>query len=171
MHSLEQGVLSSDEYIDKSNDLFAILGEEYSMVLATKFMDGIRDPMTRVMVDSQVDEPYALPAVLRAFSKSTKSIRQQELMSQQVDERRGNKLDAADVMMEAMRNNTEAIRNSQQLVYQVGELIKELQFSRQSPSGHRSHQPQIGYQPIVGTVGQQANVNRTGATGYQQPYN
>ena len=52
MHSLEQGALSSDEYIDKSNDLFVVLGEEYSMVLAIKFMDGIRDPMTRVMVDS-----------------------------------------------------------------------------------------------------------------------
>ena len=74
MHSLEQGALLSNEYIDKSNDLFTVLGEEYSMMLATKFMDGIRDPMTRVMVDSQVDEPYALPMVLRAFSKSTQSI-------------------------------------------------------------------------------------------------
>ena len=82
MHSLEQGALSSEEYIDKSNDLFAVLGEEYSMVLATKFMDGIRDPMTRVMVDSQVDKPYALPAVLRVFSKSTKSICRQELINQ-----------------------------------------------------------------------------------------
>ena len=77
MCSLNQGAMSSDEYIDKSNDLFAILGEEYSMVLATKFMDGIRDPTTRVIVDSQVDEPYTLLAVLRAFLKSTKSIRRQ----------------------------------------------------------------------------------------------
>ena len=30
MHSLEQGVMTSDEYIDKSNDLFSILEEEYS---------------------------------------------------------------------------------------------------------------------------------------------
>ena len=124
--------MSSDEYIDKSNDLFSILGEEYSMVLATKFMDGIRDPTTRVMVDSQVDEPYALPAVLRAFSKSTKSIRRQEMMSQKVDERRGNKMDAADIMMEAMKNN-------QQMVCHVGELIKELQLSRQSASSYRNH--------------------------------
>ena len=46
MHSLKQGAMSSDEYIDKFNDLFAILGEEYSMILATKFMDGICDPTT-----------------------------------------------------------------------------------------------------------------------------
>ena len=157
--------MSSDEYIDKSNDLFAILGEEYSMVLATKFMYGIRDPTARGMVDSQVDEPYALPAVLRSFSKSTKSIRRHEMMSQQVDERRGNKMDAGDIMMEAMKNN-------QQMVCQVGEVNKELQRSGQSASSHRNHQPQIGYQPIVGTVGQQqANANRTSATGYQQPYN
>ena len=122
-------------------------------------MDGIRDPTTRVMVDSQVDEPYTLLAVLRAFSKSTKSIRRQELMNQQGNERQSSKMDATDIMMESMKNN-------QQMVCQVGELIKELQLSRQSASSHRS-QPHIGYQPIVGTVGQQANVNRASAASSQ----
>ena len=60
----------------------------------------------------------------------------------------------------------ESIKNNQQMVCQVGELIKELQLLRQSASSYRS-QLHIRYQPIVGTVGQQANANRASAASSQ----
>ena len=90
-------------------------------------MDGIRDPTTRDMVDSQVDEPYTLPDVRKAFSKSTKSIRPQEVVAnQKVHEQRSNKMDV--------------MTNNQQMVCQVSELIKELQLSRQAErTSSRNH--------------------------------
>ena len=88
-------------------------------------------------------------------------------MNQQGDKRQSNKMSVANIMMEAMKNNTEVMRNNQQMVYQVGELVKELQLSRQSALSYRNHQPQIGYQPIVGTMGQPANVNQTAAASTQ----
>ena len=88
-------------------------------------------------------------------------------MNQQGDEHQSNRMSAANIMMEAMKNNIEAMRNNQQMVCQVGELIKELQLSRQSALSYRNQQPQIGYQPIVGTIGKQTHVNRTAAASAQ----
>lgn len=74
MDALTQGDLTSEEYhIDKANDLFALLGENQSRALATKFMDGIRDTGVQSAVHSQVEEPYNVPDLLKIFDKSLPS--------------------------------------------------------------------------------------------------
>ena len=166
MDALTQGDLTSEEYIERANDLFAILGEDQSRALATKFMDRIKDSGVQVTVDSQVEEPYNdLPDMLRIFDKSTRSTRRRETTRLNVaEEGRQAPTDPALILVEAMKYN-------QQMVCQVGDLIKEFQLSRQSASNHRNPQLQIRYQPIVGTMSQQANANRMAAVGYQPAYN
>jgi len=39
-------MMTSDLYVEKANDLFATLGDEYSLMLATKFVDGITDGLS-----------------------------------------------------------------------------------------------------------------------------
>jgi len=53
MNGLVQGTMTSDQYVEKANDLFNTLGDEYSLMLASKFVDGITDDMTRIMTDAQ----------------------------------------------------------------------------------------------------------------------
>jgi len=52
MNILTQGSLTSEQYVEKANDLYAMLGYEYSLVLATKFVDRIVDDTTKIMIDA-----------------------------------------------------------------------------------------------------------------------
>ncbi|RPB26537.1 hypothetical protein L211DRAFT_847168 [Terfezia boudieri ATCC MYA-4762] len=82
MNVLTQGTLTSEQYIEKASDLFAMLGNEYSVMLATKFVDGIGDMSTKVTIDAQFEEAYQFPEMLRIYEKCTKSLRRTETASQ-----------------------------------------------------------------------------------------
>ena len=45
---LTQGSLTREQYVERANDLFAMLGDEYSLVLATQFVDRIVDDTTKI---------------------------------------------------------------------------------------------------------------------------
>ena len=98
MNTLSQGPLSSEKYVDKANDLFATLGEEYSMVLATKFVDGIGDNIVKYLIDVQAEDVYRFPEVIKAFEKCMKSQQRRELAAQRLEESR-----------EVFNSNTEII--------------------------------------------------------------
>lgn len=148
MNTMTQGALTSEQYVEKASDLFAILGKEYSIILATKFVDGIVDDTTKIMIDAQFDEAYSFPAVIKAYEKCTKSLRRKEVAARRPEERESTKSDA-----ELMR---ETVRQNAQMVLQVGEMLKELtlakQVERQAVNTQR-------YQPIVGTVAQTSPVS------------
>ena len=52
LSDLTQGTLTSDEYVEKANDLYAVLERHYSLVLANKLMDGLQDKFTRQIIDA-----------------------------------------------------------------------------------------------------------------------
>ena len=45
---LEQGDRTDDEYVRYVKELFGVLGGPFGMALASKFIQGIRDPTTRL---------------------------------------------------------------------------------------------------------------------------
>lgn len=55
LNNLSQGGLSGEKYVERASRIFAVLGEEYSSVIATKFVDGLLDDTTRIMIDAQVE--------------------------------------------------------------------------------------------------------------------
>ncbi|RPB24947.1 hypothetical protein L211DRAFT_848314 [Terfezia boudieri ATCC MYA-4762] len=59
----DAGTLTSGKYVEKAKDIFVALGEEYSSVLATKFVDGLADDSTKLLIDSQFDKAYHFPEV------------------------------------------------------------------------------------------------------------
>ena len=139
MNNLTQGAMGSKEYADKAKNLYTVLGNDYSRVLANKFVDGIKEPTMRALVDAQIDGRGLFPEVLKAFRRCTKSIRRSEAMNQPkaVLKKEDDKENRTDSAMEKM-------------VFQVGELIKELNMSKKA---ERVARDSSGYQPIVGTIG------------------
>ena len=134
MTNLNQGSMSIMEYERKANQLYARLGEDYSRILATKFVRGIREAGLKTLVDSQFPERrYTFAEALTAFRRCTRIDRQGEVLK---------------LKSEARENPPDTMIP----VYQVAELIKTLNLNPQAaapavPSGGNR------YQPIVGTVG------------------
>jgi len=53
LNNLAQGSMTGDKYAEKAKEIFNILGDEYSRVLATKFMDGLADDAIQVIIDNE----------------------------------------------------------------------------------------------------------------------
>jgi len=152
MNILIQGSLISAQYVRKANDLFNILGEEYSLVLATKFVDGIIDDNTKLMVDAQLDGAYNFPDVIKAYEKCTKFFHCREMTRQRPEPIKDlSAKTETEMMVEAMKQNSQAMKQNSQMVLQIGEMLKGLTLPKQ-----QAERPSFGgrrYQPIVGIVG------------------
>lgn len=150
----------SEEYIEKANELYDILGDEYALSLSTKFVDGINDRAVQVHVDTQTSVRYAsFEEVIRAYTIATTSIRRQE--------------------MALRKTKDEPKQDYQQMVQSMGELFKGLLVSANQDAGRiqeqgRSQEQRPSdssslntspYQPIVGAIDMGANVS-----GFEQPY-
>jgi len=123
MNDLVRGTMLCKEYADKANDLYTILGEEYSRRLANRFVDGIHDPALRDLVASQFDNNSAFPGALQAFWKCTTARRRIELAQQPKKEEALEKKPQGHVIDEGA---TGVLTETRNMVYQVGELFKEL---------------------------------------------
>ena len=53
MKTLKQGEMTTDEYTKKTTKLYGVLGDGNALSLATKFVDGIANPMVPALVDTQ----------------------------------------------------------------------------------------------------------------------
>lgn len=147
MNNLVQGNLTGDEYVEKVQEIYAKLGEEYALALATRFMDGINDQIVQIQVDGQLGGIYTpFRDVIQAYLGCTASLRRREVV--------------------AATKNLQSEPESQgyeQMIRQMGEMFKDI-LSRPADTNQRqpsSHQPIYQpsphlptYQPIVGTVSQ-----------------
>ena len=154
MNTLTQGEKTTEEYVKKTISLYGILGEENALTLATKFVDGISNPMVQALVDTQTKGSYTpFMDVINAFKISTTTIRRQELASQ--------------ARSHSMNDKKPPKQDYQQMVYHMSELFKGIlssQPDRQDTTtgqtalqerGLALQREQNGYQPIVGTIQQQ----------------
>ena len=142
MNTLVQGERTTEEYVKMTVRLYGILGDNHALSLATKFVDGITNPMVQVLVDTQTKGDYtSFMDVINAFKISTTTIRRQEL-----------------ALQAPSKNLKPPKQDYQQMVYHMSELFKGIVSTnqeQQEPSRAFTH---AGYQPIVGTVSQsQAN--------------
>ncbi|KAF8415776.1 hypothetical protein EV426DRAFT_706543 [Tirmania nivea] len=97
--------------------------------------------MTQIMIDSQFDEAYRSPEVIKVYVKCTKSLQGKELALQKAEGKKEVKSEN-EIMLETMKHNS-------QMVFQVGEMLKEMNIAKQAE--------RRGYQPIVRTIGSQPN--------------
>jgi len=109
MNTLTQGNLTSEQYVERANDLFAILGNVYSSVLSTKFVDGIVDRSTKISIDAQFDEAYRFPEVIQIYQKCTKSLRRTETVVQIPEESREHEKSETEIMRESVRQNQQMV--------------------------------------------------------------
>jgi len=100
---LIQGSLTSAQYVEKANDIFNVLGEEYFLVLATKFVDGIIDDNAKLTVDAQLDEVYNFLDVIKAYEKYTKFLCHREMMKQRPEPVKDSSKTEQEMMVEAMK--------------------------------------------------------------------
>lgn len=86
MNSLTQGDMTTEEYVEKANELYDTLGEEYALALSTKFVDGINDRAVQVHVDTQTRGNYtSFLNVIQAYTIATTSIRRQEMANRKAN--------------------------------------------------------------------------------------
>ena len=64
---MEQGSRTDDEYVRHVQELYTILEEPFGQGLASKFVQGIKDPITKKVVHCQLDDQYTLEQVIKAF--------------------------------------------------------------------------------------------------------
>ena len=137
MNTLKQGEVTTDEYAKKTIRLYGILGDDtaFALSLATKFVDGIANPMVQVLVDTQTKGDYTpFMDVINAFKISTTTIRRQEL-----------------ALQAPSKDLKPPKQDYQQMVYHMSELFKGILSSnqeQQEPGRALTH----GYQPTVGAV-------------------
>ena len=66
MGELRQGDLTSREYAEEAERLFAALGDDNSLILASKFLQGLRDPMLKYVMDGHLDGPLRFGMLLES---------------------------------------------------------------------------------------------------------
>ena len=138
MGELKQGELTSKEYAEKAEGLFAALGDEHSVMLANKFLQGLRDPMLKYVMDGHLEAPFRFREVIRVFTRCTQTLRQEEAARQPKPRREEPKVEnPMDLVVETMKQ-------SQQM---VGDLVKGINLLTTAGQDH------MYYRPIVGTVG------------------
>ena len=136
MNILSQGNMTTEEYMEKANELYTVLGEDHAISLATRFVDGINDRTVQIQVDTQMRGEYTpFAAVIQAYSYSTTTIRRQEVARKKQETHAEPKQ-----------------QDLQQVIYQFGELMKGL-VSEQSKA--QVAQEMQSYRPIIGAVDQQ----------------
>ena len=65
MNNLQQGYMTSVDYVQKAIQLYLQLGDDYSEWLAVRFMDGLQDTELWDTIDSQAKGPLTFPDILR----------------------------------------------------------------------------------------------------------
>ena len=142
VNGLTQGDMTSEEYVTKAEELFAVLGNDYSEVLATKFLDGLSDQVLQYTVYAQAAEPLAFSDVIRVFLKCARPVRAREALQQ--------KSVQADPGPNATNSMEFLVQQMGELVRGINHLSMERQHEKQQDFGHQG-----SYQPIVGVVQQQ----------------
>ena len=138
MGELKQGELTSKEYAEKAEGLFVALGDEHSVMLANKFLQGLRDPMLKYVMDGHLEAPLRFREVIRVFTRCTQTLRQEEAARHPKPPREDPKVEnPMDLVVETMKQ-------SQQM---VGDLVKGINLLT------TAGQDQMYYRPIAGTVG------------------
>ena len=138
MGELRQGDLTSREYAEKAEGLFAALGDDYSLILASKFLQGLWDPMLKYVMDGHLDGLLRFWEVIRVFTRCTQTLRQEEAVRypkvRKEEPKVGNPMDLV----------VETMKQSQQM---VGDLVKGINLLT------TTGQDRAYYQPIAGYVG------------------
>lgn len=110
--------------MEKANEIFTVLGEEYSISLATtKYVDGLLDDHTKLMTDSRFDEAYKFPEVVKAYAKCTKSRHRTEMASQQ------------------LARKTEAVKSETELMMKPWSVAKQAEKQNSRRDINRSWEP------------------------------
>ena len=145
-NNLTQGNLTGDEYVERVQDIYAKLGDDYALSLATRFVDGINDRMVQIQVDGQLKGMYTpFQDVIQAYLGCTATMRRRE----------------AAVAVKAPPKS-ETSQGYEHVIRQMGEMFKSLLSSPNQGSQipaypERIDNPRPGYQPIVGAVNQAKN--------------
>lgn len=150
MNNLVQGSLTGDEYVERVQDIYAKLGEEYALSLATRFVDGINDRMVQIQVDGQLRGVYTpFQEVIQAYLGCTATLRRRE----------------AAVLARNSQPEPES-QGYEHVIRQMGEMFKNI-LSRPPNSNQRQPPSHPSYQPIVGSVSQgSAPAQNTRPTAY-----
>ena len=136
MNNLVQGDLTGDEYVEKVQDIYARLGDEYALSLATRFIDGINDRMVQLQVDGQLRGVYTpFREVIQVYLGCTASLRRREVA----------------ISTKKPQPGSES-QGYEQVIRQMGEMFKDI-LSRPMDTNHRqtgANQPI--YQPVPNTM-------------------
>jgi len=114
--------MTGDKYAEKAKKIFNILGDEYSRVLAIKFMDGLADDAIQVIIDNEMTEGSKFSKMMTIYERCTKTHRRREIAFQQSELKKEPAKSGQEMMLEMMKNNF-------QMVLQVREMLKELNMS------------------------------------------
>lgn len=140
MNNLTQGTLMGDEYVEKVQEIYAQLGDEYALSLATRFVDGINDRVVQIQVDGKIEGVYTpFHDVIQAYLACTSSLRRRE----------------AAAMIATKRPQLEPeTQGYEQVIRQMGEMFKDI-LSKPSPTSqsYSRMQPTLS-QPNISTVTQ-----------------
>ena len=82
---LEQDDRTDEEYVLHVKGLSGVLGNQFGLALASKFIQGIRNPITKMVVNGHLEDRYNLDQAIKAVLRVTRDERA-KLAQQQVKE-------------------------------------------------------------------------------------
>ena len=121
---LEQGVRNDEEYVLHVKALSAVLGEPFGMVLASKFIQGIRDPIIKKVVHCQLDDRYNLGQAIKAFRRATRDERAILAQQQQVKEA-SSEFNFAQALLTSQENMAKMMESNQKVMMETNQRMVE----------------------------------------------
>jgi len=152
--NLSQNDLSNGEYVLHAENICNHLGESYNQTVALKFMQGIKDPITRKLVHGILENNHNFSDVTLAFLKATRGETSSKTQNQvEIQEKAAMDLQASMVKM-MLDNSREVVRMVTTALSGLGNQQQD-QYQHQYQSGVPIdiHGPQ--YQASSSKPGQQ----------------
>ena len=146
---MEQGERTDNEYAGYVQELHTILGEPFGPALASKFVQGIKDPITRKIVHGQLDDKYSMSEVLKAFLRATRDDRtvqaQRQLQEKKEKEQGGRDFDLAKAVISSQENIAKmVVESNQKMVEMMTKAMGQVQLVKAGPQGVQATQAGTG---------------------------
>ena len=143
---LEQGDRTDEEYILHVKGLSEVLGNQFGLALASKFIQGIKNPISKMVVNGHLEDRYNLDQAIKAFLRVTRDERVKLVQQQQLKEA-NLEFDFTQALLTSQENIAKMMENNQRMMIEANQRMLEMvtkvvgqpkNTSQQSPSNNRT---------------------------------
>ena len=158
---LEQDDRTDEECVLHVKGLSGVLGNQFGLALASKFIQGIKNPITKIVVNGHLEDRYDLGQGIKAFLRVMRDERAKLVQQQQV-KGANTEFNFAQALLTSQGNMVKMIENNQRMMMEANQRMLEMvtkvvgqpkNTNQQSLSNNRtayqSYPPRPNYQALT----------------------